>query len=52
MNDLLSKGLPNKTISLQLGITDKYLAKLYKEPSSSTRTHIVKDLYNIKKATD
>lgn len=52
MNDLLGKGLPNKTISLQLGITDKYLAKLYKEPSSSTRTHIVKDLYNIKKATD
>lgn len=52
MNDLLSKGLPNKTISLQLGITNKYLAKLYKEPSSSTRTHIVKDLYNIKKATD
>lgn len=52
MNDLLSKGLPNKTISLQLGITDKYLAKLYKEPSSSTRTHIIKDLYNIKKATD
>lgn len=52
MNDLLSKGLPNKTISLQLGITDKYLAKLYKEPSSSTRTHILKDLYNIKKATD
>lgn len=52
MNDLLGKGLPNKTISLQLGITNKYLAKLYKEPSSSTRTHIVKDLYNIKKATD
>lgn len=52
MNDLLGKELPNKTISLQLGITDKYLAKLYKEPSSSTRTHIVKDLYNIKKATD
>ena len=52
MNDLLSKGLPNKTISLQLGITNKYLAKLYKEPSSSTRTHIIRDLYNIKKATD
>lgn len=52
MNDLLGKGLPNKTISLQLGITNKYLAKLYKEPSSSTRTHIVRDLYNIKKATD
>lgn len=52
MNDLLSKGLPNKTISLQLGITNKYLAKLYKEPSSSTRIHIIRDLYNIKKATD
>ena len=52
MTDLLNKGIPMKTISIQLGITTKYLAKLYKEPHGSTRSHIVKNLYNIKKATD